>query len=145
MIFDKVEDRIDLFFSAVGRLRPANSVKRGLNPNRKEFCIKSPLFHPEGVDMPIGESLIDIDTFINHTLRCVCVHINGDRMSSCRWRINNWLGRCQRRVITGMFIDDVPVSFNRMTTAKNSGNHYQQNSPAWIFQRERHVKSSDVT
>jgi len=28
--------------------------------------------------MPIGESFIDIDTFINHTLRCVGVHINGD-------------------------------------------------------------------
>src|SRR6266404_9607937 len=80
MIFDKVKDRIDLFFSAVDRRRPANSVYRGLNPYREEFCIKSALFHPESIYMPIGESFIDIDTFINHTLRCVGVHINGDWM-----------------------------------------------------------------
>src|SRR5689334_1377024 len=57
------------------------------NPNRKELCVQSTGLCSHGIEVTVVQLLLKIDFFIEYSLHCVNVHVDGDRAEANSRRI----------------------------------------------------------
>jgi hypothetical protein len=71
--------RRNLIVRALYCPHPFLSKQLRFNPNRKKLRIKTACFCADCVEMTVAELLLDIDVFVEQSLRGIDVHIDCDR------------------------------------------------------------------
>jgi hypothetical protein len=71
--------RFDLNVGTLHGVRAAATEQVRLDPNGKELGVEPAFFRADGVQMPILETRLEIDSLVDQTLGCIRVHINHNR------------------------------------------------------------------
>jgi hypothetical protein len=78
MLLSEFLHRCNLIVGSFNGSWTATAKQLWFNPNRKELCIQSPGLCSHGVEVTVGQLLLEINFFIEHSLYSVSMHVDGD-------------------------------------------------------------------
>jgi hypothetical protein len=78
MLRCQITNRFDLNVRAFDRGRSSTAKQIRIYPDRKKLGIESSVLRPRGIQVAVRKLLLQIDMFINQTLRRISVHVHDD-------------------------------------------------------------------